>query len=135
VYIAHSRSFDYKNELYKPIREDSDLCAYSIHLPHELENSNTNPRSFYKNMDVVIAECSYPSTGMGMELGWAYDDGKPIYCIHKKGSKVTESLKSVTTEFHEYEGKEDMVQLIKTILQYENAKQEQPNGFGFHSHK
>ncbi len=69
VYIAHSREFDYKKELYIPLRKSEKLKDNEIILPHERDNTLSHNRDFYKNIDIVIAECSYSSIGLGVELG------------------------------------------------------------------
>ena len=50
----------------------------------------------------VIGECSYPSVGLGIELGWAFDDKIPIYCIHRKDKKISGSLSAITENIYEY---------------------------------
>ncbi len=35
IYIAHSKAYDYKNELYKVIRNSYKLQQRNIILPHE----------------------------------------------------------------------------------------------------
>ena len=116
IYIAHSTNYDYQNELYKPIREDSNMNQYNIIFPHEYEDSSNNTRDFYNTIDLVIAECSYPATGVGIELGWLYDDKKPIHCIYKKNSNVSGSLKFITNNFYEYEDTDDMLRIIEEII-------------------
>lgn len=44
---------------------------------------------YIKEADVIIAEMSTASTGAGIEMGMAYNLGKPIYCFAKSGSKVS----------------------------------------------
>ena len=85
-------------------------------LPHELEEKNENTRDFYKTLDIVIAECSYPSTGLGIELGWLYDDKIPIYCIYKIGKKISDSIKTVTSNIYEYKDINDMIEIIRKII-------------------
>ena len=114
IYIAHSREFDFKNELYIPIRNNTK--EDSIILPHESNEKSVFNRDSYKKIDLVIAECSYPSTGMGIELGWFSDDNIPIYCIYKKGKNVSGSIKAVTQNIYEYETIEDMIKKIKNII-------------------
>ncbi len=116
IYIAHPKKLDYKENLYKPIREDKELQKYDILLPHEKTSNSSNPREFYKDLSVMIAEVSVPATGMGIELGWAYDDGVPIYCIYQKNSKVSGSLKCLTSHFIEYTSEEDLLDIIKNII-------------------
>lgn len=120
IYIGHSRAFDYENELYKCIRENEFLKKYNILLPHEDGKNESNSREFYKDIDIFIAEVSYKATGLGIELGWAYDSDVPIYCIYKKGLKISSSLKSVTDKFYEYENNEMLVNLVINIIKEEN---------------
>ena len=122
IYIAHSKDFDYKNELYLPIRNDKELKKLEIILPHEISNISSNTRDFYRSIDLFIAECSYPAVGMGIELGWVSDDNIPIYCIHKKGIRTSNSIKAVTSNIYEYNDKNDMLNIIKRIINKEIEK-------------
>lgn len=118
VYIAHSKDIDYLNDIYIPIRSDIEFKDYEIILPHESKDRNNNNRSFYKTLDLVIAEVSKAATGMGIELGWAYDDGIPIYCFYKTGEKYSYSIKAITKDENiiEYYDKADFLSKIKNIL-------------------
>ena len=115
IYIAHSREFDYLNELYKPLRNDAFFNDYELILPHETVDSN-NDRYFYNDIDLFIAECSYPSTGLGIELGFAFDSGKEIYCLHKKDKNISGSINVITNNIFEYESIEELVNIIKDII-------------------
>jgi len=42
-----------------------------------------------QNCDMVIAECSYPSTGMGIEIGTALALNKPVIAIAKNDLEVS----------------------------------------------
>ena len=116
IYIAHSREFDFKNELYAPIRNNEDLKGHDIILPHEISDVSSNTRDFYKDIDLIIAECSYPSTGLGIELGWAFDDNRPLYCIHKQGTKVSGSIYEISQNIFEYKNIEEMLKIIENIV-------------------
>lgn len=122
IYIAHSREFDYVNELYIPIRNDEHLNEYTIVLPHEKSAVSSNTRDFYKNIDLLIAECSYSSIGLGIELGWAFDDNVPIYCIYQKGKKISSSIYSVSNNVYEYENIDSMLKLVENIIDIEKNK-------------
>ena len=119
VYIGHSKKIDYINEIYEPLRKDIFFNNYELILPHEKDKNSSNSREFYKTIDIFIAECSDVATGLGIELGWAYDDNKKIYCIYKKGKKISGSLKSVTNYFYEYNDLDEMVNIVKLIINKE----------------
>ena len=122
IYIAHSREFDFKNELYVPIRNDEELKEHEFILPHEISDVSSNTRDFYKDIDLLIAECSYPSIGLGIELGWAFDDNTPVYCIHKKGTKVSGSIYAITQNIFEYKDVDEMLEIIEKIAMKCNQK-------------
>jgi nucleoside 2-deoxyribosyltransferase len=48
--------------------------------------------NWIKNCDVLIAEVSAPSHGVGYEIGYALNIGKPVLCIHKKERKVSKMI-------------------------------------------
>lgn len=112
IYIAHSRDIDYLNELYKPLKE----LKIDFIFPHENGKNNCNSRNFYKELDLVIAEVSNPATGLGIELGFLYDDNVPIHCLYKKGNQISSTLKSVTSNFYEYENSEELKEIVRKIM-------------------
>ena len=119
IYIAHSKAYDYKKELYHPIRNSIALKEYEIILPHEFSDSSSNSRDFYRGIDLIIAECSYAATGEGIELGWGFDDKTPIYAIHKRSAKISGSVYAVTNKenINSYDNSEEMVRLIQEIIE------------------
>lgn len=119
IYIAHSKKIDYINDLYKPLRNDSFFEKHELILPHEKCENSSNPREFYKNIDIFIADCSEAGTGLGIELGWVYDDNKEIYCIYQTGKHVSNSIKSVTDNFYEYSNIKEMIEIVKEIVKKE----------------
>ena len=79
IYIAHSKDMNYLDDLYRPIKESSLYKEHRIILPHDKSKTSNHTRNYYKKIDIVIAEVSEAATGMGIELGWLYDDKKPKY--------------------------------------------------------
>ena len=116
IYIAHSRDYDYQNELYLPIKNSDIFKEHEFILPHE-SNNYKHDRDFYKNIDLVIAEVSFPSTGLGIELGFLYDDNKPIYCIHQTDKKFSGSINVITKNIYGYNSQDEMVEIIKEIIE------------------
>ena len=115
IYIAHSRDFDYQNELYVPLKNSEIFKQHEFILPHDGGNYKHN-RDFYKEIDLVIAEVSYPSTGLGIELGFLYDDNKPIYCIYRDNKKVSSSINAVTENIYEYSNLDEIAEIVKGII-------------------
>ncbi len=117
IYIAHPTSIDYKKEIYEPLRNDDFFLEHELVLPHEESASIHNSREDYENYDIVIAECSKPSTGVGIELGWLYDDKKPIYCFVKSGLHPSDAAASIAEKVIEYNNKQDFVDKTKAIIE------------------
>ena len=116
IHIAHSSGINYRDNIYAPLRNDEFFAQYDLILPHENSVDFQNARERYKDINIVIAECSKPSTGMGIELGWLFDDKKPIFCLYKKGNTPSSALKAVAKEIVEYENTEDFVAKVKDII-------------------
>ena len=117
IYVAHSTNTDYENEIYKPLRGDSFFLRHKLCLPHENNMNISNSREDYRGYDIVIAECSNPSTGMGIELGWFYDEKKPIYCFYREGTKPSNAVKTISEQMIEYKNSQDFVNKIKDVIE------------------
>ncbi len=57
--------------------------------PHDVYERDTN---WIKNCDALIAEVSVPSHGVGYEIGFALNIGKPVLCIYQKDRKVSKMI-------------------------------------------
>ena len=61
----------------------------SILTPQDVYERDIN---WIKNCDVLIAEVSVPSHGVGYEVGFALNIGKPVLCLHQKERKVSKMI-------------------------------------------
>ena len=116
IYVTHSSSFDYKNELYKPLRSSNLNDIHEITLPHEDSSSQFDSKNYLKKCDLVLAEVSYPSVGQGIELGWANLYKVPIVCFYKQGSKYSGALNVVSKDFIEYSSGIDLAEKLQKYL-------------------
>lgn len=116
IYLSHSGTYDYESELYAPLKASSLARIHQILFPHDKENIDTISKKLITDGDLVLAEVSYPSTGQGIELGWANDSNTPILCFYKSGSNPSNSLRFVTKDFLEYATVEDMLNKLETYL-------------------
>lgn len=118
IYIGHSKELNFKDDLYSPIRESQLNSEHEIILPHEIhqEASDFVTKDIIKTCDVMVAEASFPATGLGIELGWANAFERPIICIYRRGSKIAGSLKVICENFIEYTDKEDLIEKLSSAL-------------------
>ncbi len=117
IYIAHSRKFDFRKELYELIKNSSFFKEHAFIFPHEKTDELFNSKEFFQNgCDLVIAEVSYPSIGLGIELGWANMMKIPIISLYKKGFKISESLHFVSDKVLEYSSTNDLLEKIRETI-------------------
>ena len=74
-------------------------------------------KDIIRDYDLIIAEVSLPSTGLGIELGWADMYQIPILCIYKRRIEPSKSLHYVTNNFISYENEEDMIKQIEMFIE------------------
>ena len=117
IYVGHSSSYNFKTELYSPIRNSALNSKFFFILPHENSNELFSSLEFFKSksVDLLIAEVSYPSTGLGIELGQASSFNIPIACIYKIGNKYSNAVKALTKNIFEYDEK-SLIEVISKII-------------------
>ncbi len=108
VHVVHSTSYDFKNELYSPLRGSELNVNHEVFLPHESEEF-IKTKELIKDADVIVAEVSFSSTSIGIELGWADSYNKLIICMHKQDVIPSSSLKAVSHEFISYATTEELI--------------------------
>lgn len=122
IYFSHAGSYDYKKDLYEPIKNSSLNEQNEFFLPHEPGNIGTRTEDIIKNSDLLIAEVSRPSTGQGIELGWASAHHQPIACIYRIGTHHSNSLSFICTEFVAYQNDTDLITALETLISRFRAK-------------
>jgi len=113
IYIGHSRECDFVKELYTPLKNSSLAKNHELVFPHYKSEKPFSSLNFLKTCDLMIAEVSFPSTGLGIELGWADILKVPIVFIYKSSSRISGSLKAMSEKFIEYSSKEDLVEKLE----------------------
>ena len=115
IYVSHATGFDFVKQLYEPIKNSKLRDIHDFTFPHKNEES-VHARELIKSSDMVFAEVSFPSTGQGIELGWASLFNVPIVCFSRKGSKTSGSLKYVSDQFIEYDDADDLMVRLTAFL-------------------
>lgn len=120
IYISHSSKYDYINKIYNPIKKSNLNQENTFFFPHDDNNKVINTKDVISKYDLIIAEVSLPTTGQGIELGWADYAKTPILCIYEKGAQISSSLKFITSDFIEYENDIDMINKIDNYIKNKN---------------
>ena len=75
--------------------------------------------AWIEGCDVLIAEVSTPSHGVGYEIAVALKDGKPVLCCYREGATVSKMITgndSKTLTLCAYRGTEDVLTTIGDFL-------------------
>ena len=78
--------------------------------------------AWLQECDVVIAECTCPSLGVGYELAYAEHQGKPIHIFYNKSKTQLSAMLTGDPYFqiHPYEKEEVIFDTLKDILTMNN---------------
>ena len=100
--ITGGREFEsaYQEIVAALITDGHEIPTSHLARSEVLENERRlEPRGVYerdvnwiKNCDVLIAEVSVPSHGVGYEIGFALNIGKAVLCLHQKDKKVSKMI-------------------------------------------
>ena len=119
IFVTHSSNFDFKNDLYAPLQHSELYWQHTIMLP-QIKRKEVITREIIKSCDLIVAEVSYPSTGQGIELGWANVFAIPIVCVYKKGHTYSSSVTHITNVFIAYKNSKDLIfKLTKVVQSFE----------------
>lgn len=116
IFFAHATEHSFKIDAYKAIRASNLNNKHDITLPQEQGYQPPMPRDIIIGHDLLVAECSYPSTGQGIELGWCHCAGIPILCIYREDHKPSGSLKNVSHAIASYKDFDEMIQKMEEFI-------------------
>jgi 2'-deoxynucleoside 5'-phosphate N-hydrolase len=100
---------------------DSNVKAYETSIgPQEVYGRDT---AWIRGCDVLVAEVSTPSHGVGYEVGYALGLGKPVLCVHRLGLPVSKMLTGNPDDrlqVRAYRDAEEAARVVRSFLS--NAK-------------
>jgi nucleoside 2-deoxyribosyltransferase len=84
-----------------------------------------SPRDVYerdvkwiRECDVLIAEVGVPSHGVGYEIGYALNEGKPVLCLAEQDRRVSKMITgNSAVSMRTYKTLEEAVKLAREFLQ------------------
>jgi nucleoside 2-deoxyribosyltransferase len=71
------------------LAESNVLALESGIEPREVYDCDTE---WIRGCDVLIAEVSVPSHGVGYEIAFALGEGKPVLCLYQEGRKISKMI-------------------------------------------
>lgn len=75
--------------------------------------------AWLERCDIVIAECSTPSLGVGYEMAYAETLGKPVHIFFQKSRGALSAMLTGDPYFHihYYESPEELISLVDAALE------------------
>lgn len=115
IFIAHPSDCDFETEIYTPLKNSALYKKHEFFFPHDFGFDKVT-RDTIQEQDLLVAEVSSPSTGQGIEIGWATANNIPVACFYKKGTTPSGALPFVTKDIFEYTDEADMIAKLTEYL-------------------
>lgn len=87
-----------------------------INFPHQQAEEVQLTKDSIAVSDLILVEVSIPSTGSGIELGWANAEGKKIIAFHQGGAAPSPAIKFVTEKLHVYVTEEHILEVLNGLV-------------------
>ncbi len=114
IFVAHASAFDFQHELYLPLQHTFSM--HELILPHVDKTEPVNTNAAIRRSDLVLAEVTFPSTGVGIELGWANMLDKPIIALCRHDAKLSSSLTLIVGQVIHYRDARDMISQLQQVI-------------------
>jgi 2'-deoxynucleoside 5'-phosphate N-hydrolase len=114
-----------EEKLYKAMIGVCENFAKAVFSPIDTAKFNGNDRERYdrafekvKNADLIVGEQTRPSTGQGIEMGYAITLKKPIVVVAEEGSEVSGLIKGcpAVKDILHYNSVEDLKTKLSRVL-------------------
>lgn len=98
---------------------DKNLSEKGIEDGPNDEYIYTRDMEWLKESDVVVAEVTTHSTGVGYEIGYADSLNKKIVCLHRDGDKKVSAMVSgnKNIDLYKYKNIDEVQDIMKNIFQ------------------
>lgn len=118
IYLSHSTKYDYKKEFYEPLKQSilNKIHDINYFLQDDSPAKVKNSKEIIKDCDLIIADITFQSTAIGIEIGWADAFNKKIILIYKKGSTVSKYMSLISEDIIEYADSSDLINKLEKIV-------------------
>lgn len=92
------------------------LALESVVAPRDVYERDA---TWIQAADALIAEVSVPSHGVGYEIGFALQGGKPVLCLYQTGRKVSKMITGNPNQkltIKEYKDSEEAISFARNFI-------------------
>ncbi len=127
VFLAAPFTFNFEAEFLDHIEEFLMGLGYSVIVPHDFANDDVSDEEIRRqihtdlaqveNSDILIADVTKPSHGVGMEILHAHKLGKRVILIAQSGTRISSMARVHSHNTLEYNNSEELKQKLESCLQ------------------
>lgn len=127
IFLAAPFTFNFESGFLDDVEELLINLGHSVTVPHdfarddvtdeELREKVKNDLYMVESSDILLAEVTNPSHGVGMEILHANKLGKRIILLTRSGTKISSMVRVHGHEIIEYSNFEDLKQKLGNCLQ------------------
>lgn len=119
-FIHRSEYQDLYTKLKKFLHENREIELYSFVFEYKGDIQDRTMMSAdveeMNNCDLIVAEVSYKSIGVGVEMGYFKAQNKKIIYLHKKDTEIENITNGIADYVIEYSKSEDIVSWFDSNL-------------------
>lgn len=124
VFVSYSysqrRSFEELHQKLKNFLQEAlgyQIYAFVFDFTDTLTDKEIMREAFSRidQADIVIAELSYKSVGVGIEAGYAKAKGKPVIYLHRKGTDLKQTMNGIADSVISYEDENNLIEQLARL--------------------
>ncbi len=97
------------------LAESNVLSLEAVVVPHEVYERDV---TWIQAAHALVAEVSVPSHGVGYEIGFALNAGKPVLCLFQEGRKVSKMISGNPHPQLQVKAYRDSVQAVELMRKF-----------------
>jgi len=114
--VAHLQSLGHR-VLSEHLATEGAVAQDEALLPSQVYERDT---AWLRDCQAMIAEVSTPAHGVGFEIAYALERGRPLLCLARKGARVSKMIRGIQRpgfSFRTYESQAEAFEWMEAYLQ------------------
>jgi nucleoside 2-deoxyribosyltransferase len=130
IFLAVPYTYNFDENFIRRIEKYLSGLGYTVMIPHDFINEDARKANdvekvksnvqldfdLLDNSDILLADVSIPSHGVGIEILHAHRTSKKVILVVKSGTRVSNMARAHAHEMLEYADLNDLEKKLKTVL-------------------